>query len=215
MRSVSGYGNIIVSGSYDTTVRVWDLLDNGNCKHVLAGHGDRIYSTALNFNTKRCYSGSMDSSINVWDIESGKLLHTLEGHSSLVGLLELSGEYLVSAAADSTLRVWNPKSGDNICKLEGHSGAITCFQHDSLKIVSGSERMLKLWDINSGKFVRDLLVDITGGIWQLRFDYNRCVAAVQRSRNDTDETFIEILDFSSPPSRAVTEIADNTNNDIA
>ena len=114
VRSVSGYGNIIVSGSYDTTVRVWDLLDNGNCKkHVLAGHGDRIYSTALNFHTKRCYSGSMDSSINVWDIESGKLLHTLEGHSSLVGLLELSERILgVSAAADSTLRVWNPKSGD-------------------------------------------------------------------------------------------------------
>ncbi|CAG89016.2 DEHA2F07392p [Debaryomyces hansenii CBS767] len=198
VRSVSGYGNIIVSGSYDTTVRVWDLLDNGNCKHVLAGHGDRIYSTALNFHTKRCYSGSMDSSINVWDIESGKLLHTLEGHSSLVGLLELSEEYLVSAAADSTLRVWNPKSGDNICKLEGHSGAITCFQHDSLKIVSGSEIMLKLWDINSGKFVRDLLDDITGCAWGLCFDNNICTAAVQRCRNDTDETFIEILDSSGP-----------------
>jgi len=208
-----GCGNIIVSGSYNTTVRVWDLLDNGNCKHVLSGHGDRIYSTALNFHTKRCYSGSMDSSINVWDIESGKLLHTLEGHSSLVGLLELSDEYLVSAAADSTLRVWNPKSGDSICKLEGHSGAITCFQHDSLKIVSGSERMLKLWDINTGKFIRDLLVDITGGIWQLRFDYNRCVAAVQRNRNDTDETFIEILDFSSPPSQTSVELTDDTSND--
>lgn len=213
VRSVSGYGNIIVSGSYDTTVRVWDLRDHGNCKHVLTGHGDRIYSTALNFATRRCYSGSMDSSINVWDIDTGKLLYTLEGHNSLVGLLELSKDYLVSAAADSTLRVWDPKNGENIHKLEGHTGAITCFQHDSLKIVSGSERMLKLWDINTGKFVRDLLVDITGGIWQLRFDYNRCVAAVQRTRNEADETFIEILDFSTPPVNSINEV--DTDNNIS
>lgn len=202
VRSVTGYGNIIVSGSYDTTVRVWDLLDGGRCKFRLEGHTDRIYSTALNFKAKRCYSGSMDSSINVWDIEKGRLLYSLEGHSSLVGLLELSENYLVSAAADSTLRVWDSLSAENYSKLKGHSGAITCFQHDALRVVSGSERMLKLWNIQNGQFVRDLLTDITGGIWQVRFDCNRCIAAVQRTRNDSEETFIEILDFSSPPTRS-------------
>lgn len=201
VRSVTGYGNIIVSGSYDTTVRVWDLLNGGKCKFVLEGHTDRIYSTALNFHTKRCYSGSMDSSINVWDIEKGEFLYSLEGHGSLVGLLELSDDYLVSAAADSTLRVWDPQSQENYSQLRGHGGAITCFQHDSLRVVSGSERMLKLWNIETGKFVRDLLADITGGIWQVRFDCNRCVAAVQRTRDESEETFIEVLDFSSPPSR--------------
>ncbi|KAK7683901.1 cytosolic leucyl tRNA synthetase [Cerrena zonata] len=201
VRSVTGYGNIIVSGSYDTTVRVWDLLEENKCKFILEGHSDRIYSTALNFQTKRCYSGSMDSSINVWDIEKGELLYSLEGHSSLVGLLELSEDYLVSAAADSTLRVWDPQSPENFSKLKGHSNAITCFQHDSLRVVSGSERMLKLWNIETGQFVRDLLADITGGIWQVRFDVNRCVAAVQRTRGEAEETFIEILDFSVPPSR--------------
>ncbi|CUM66914.1 uncharacterized protein PRCAT00004599001 [Priceomyces carsonii] len=199
VRTVSAYGNLIVSGSYDTTVRVWDLLDNGKCKYILTGHGDRIYSTAINFKTMRCYSGSMDSTINVWDMTNGSLLHTLQGHTSLVGLLELSDEYLVSAAADATLRVWDPKTGEQYSKLKGHTGAITCFQHDSLRIVSGSEGMLKLWDIKNGKFIRDLLADISGNIWQVRFDANSCVAAVQRTKNDVQETFIEIMDFSVPP----------------
>lgn len=199
VRSVSAYGNLIVSGSYDATVRVWDILDNFSCKQVLTGHTDRIYSTVLDYENKVCYSGSMDSTVHVWNVETGELLHTLEGHASLVGLLELSKDYLVSAAADATLRVWDPKTGENYSKLEGHTAAITCFQHDPLRIVSGSERMLKLWDIRTGKFVKDILADVTGGIWQVRFDFNRCVAAVQRSINDREETFIEILDYSVPP----------------
>lgn len=198
VRSVTGYGNIVISGSYDTTVRVWDLQEGGACKHVLEGHNDKIYSTALNFKNRRCYLGSMDLSINVWDFDKGKLLYSLEGHNSLVGLLELSDNYLVSAAADSTLRVWDSRTGENLSKLRRHNSAITCFQHDDHRIVSGSERMLKLWDIRTGHFVRDFLSDISGSIWQVSFDPDRCVAAVQNSKDGRDETYIEILDFSAP-----------------
>ncbi|RCK59485.1 Cell division control protein 4 [Candida viswanathii] len=199
VRSISGYGNIIISGSYDSTVRVWDLLDNGRCKHVLQGHQDRVYSTAMDFKSKTCFSGSMDSNINIWNFETGELLQVLVGHSSLVGLLDLVDGVLVSAAADATLRIWNPKNGELLSKLKGHGAAITCFEHDGLRVVSGSEKMLKLWDVKKGTFARDLLSDVTGGIWQVRIDYKRCVAAVQRVINeDEGETFIEILDFSQP-----------------
>lgn len=201
VRSLSGYGNIIISGSYDSTVRVWDLLDNGRCKHILQGHQDRVYSTAIDFNKKVCFSGSMDSTINIWNFETGEFLKVLEGHSSLVGLLALVDGVLVSAAADASLRIWDPVTGELRSKLRGHAAAITCFEHDGLKVVSGSEKMLKLWDAQRGEFARNLLDDVTGGIWQVRIDYKRCVAAVQRVNSaDEGETFIEILDFSEVPS---------------
>ncbi|ODQ82401.1 hypothetical protein BABINDRAFT_159004 [Babjeviella inositovora NRRL Y-12698] len=199
VRAIAGHGTTVVSGSYDHTIRVWDLV-TGVCKFVLRGHSDRIYSTVLDTKRNRCISGSMDATVRIWDLETGECLYVLEGHSSLVGLLELSDDTLVSAAADSSLRVWNPDNGACDVLLRGHSGAITCFQHDEHKVVSGSERMLKLFDIKTGEFVRDLLTDITGGIWQVRFDYRRCVAAVQRKLLDSEveETVIEILDFSEP-----------------
>lgn len=198
VRLVSGYGNLIVSGLYDALVRVWDLLQGGKCIHHLKGHLDRIYLTVLDFKRRRCYTGLVDLNINVWDLEKGKLHSSLEGHTSLVGLLDMADGYLVSAAADATLRIWDPRLGKDLFCLGGHSHAITCFQHDGLRVVSGSERMLKLWDISTGRFVRDLLLDITGGIWQVRFDPDRCVAAVQKGTESRSEAYIEVLDFSEP-----------------
>lgn len=193
VRALSGYGNTVVSGSYDASVRVWNI-ENGSCKWVLTGHAQRVYSAILDHKRNRCISGSMDWFVKVWCLETGTQLYTLEGHTSLVGLLDLNRNTLVSAAADSTLRVWDPETGNSLHKLEGHVGAITCFQHDEYKVISGSERTLKLWNIKTGKLVQDLLQNLTR-IWQVRFDSRKCVAAVQRN----ELTYIEVLDFDNDP----------------
>ncbi|KAF5103473.1 hypothetical protein D0Z03_000190 [Geotrichum reessii] len=193
VRALSGHGNTVVSGSYDTTVRVWNV-ETGECKWVLTGHNQRVYSAVLDYKRNRCISGSMDWYVKVWSLDNGSLLYTLEGHTSLVGLLDLNRTTLVSAAADSTLRVWDPDNGAFLHKLEGHQGAITCFQHDEYKVVSGSENTLKLWNIKTGKLVQDLL-DGLSRIWQVRFDQRKCIAAVQRN----NRTYIEVLDFDQDP----------------
>lgn len=196
VRAIAGHGRTLVSGSYDHTVRVWDLV-TGRCRHVLKGHTDRIYLIILDVPRNRCISGLMDLTSRIWDLDTGECLYTLKGHELLVGLLQLLDRHLVLAAADSTLRVWDPSDGLFQVQMRGHTGPITCFQHDEFKVVSGSEGMLKLFDIKTGRFVRDLLTNVTGGIWQVKYDWRRCVAAVQcrAEGSDVDETVIEILDF--------------------
>lgn len=130
--------------------------------------------------------------MRVWNIVSGECVHTLTGHTSLVGLLGLSPSHLVSAAADSTLRVWDPDSGELRYTLASHTGAITCFQHDEFKVLSGSDGNLKMWNIRDGSIVRDLLTGITG-VWQVVFEGRWCVAA--SNRNDT--TVLDVWDFAT------------------
>lgn len=134
----------------------------------------------------------MDSTVRVWDLSTGDCQHVLNGHTSLVGLLGLSPSYLVSAAADSTLRVWNPETGELCHALAAHNGAITCFQHDEFKVLSGSDGTLKMWDIRDGSHVRDLLVDIVG-VWQVVFEGRWCVAASNRA----DATVLDVWDFGT------------------
>ncbi|KAB8336893.1 hypothetical protein FH972_021200 [Carpinus fangiana] len=191
VRAIAAHGDTLVSGSYDSTVRVWRLSD-GECVHRLQGHTSKVYSVVLDHARNRCISGSMDSLVKVWSLETGACLFNLEGHTSLVGLLDLKDDCLVSAAADATLRIWEPENGRCHHTLSAHTAAITCFAHDKQKIISGSDRTLKMWNTETGDCVRDLLTDL-GGVWQIKFDQRRCVAAVQRNR----WTYIEVLDFGA------------------
>lgn len=186
VRAIAAYADTLVSGSYDCSVRVWKI-STGETLHRLQGHTQKVYSVVLDNKRKRCISGSMDNLVKVWSLETGTVLFNLEGHSSLVGLLDLQQDRLVSAAADSTLRIWDPENGHCRSTLSAHTGAITCFQHDGQKVISGSDRTLKMWDVTTGDFVKDLLTDLSG-VWQVKFNERRCVAAVQRN----NLTYIEV-----------------------
>ena len=186
VRAIAAHGDTLVSGSYDCTVRVWKV-STGETIQRLQGHTQKVYSVVLDHARNRCISGSMDNLVKVWSLETGQCIFTLEGHTSLVGLLDLSHERLVSAAADSTLRIWDPENGQCKSRLCAHTGAITCFQHDGQKVISGSDRTLKMWNVKTGEFIQDLLTDLSG-VWQVKFNERRCVAAVQRN----SLTYIEV-----------------------
>ncbi|KIW93160.1 uncharacterized protein Z519_05765 [Cladophialophora bantiana CBS 173.52] len=191
VRAIAAHADTLVSGSYDCTVRVW-RISTGETIYRLQGHTQKVYSVVLDHKRNRCVSGSMDNMVRIWDLNTGSLKYSLEGHTSLVGLLDLNCDILVSAAADSTLRIWDPETGQWKATLSAHTGAITCFKHDGQKVISGSDRTLKLWNIKTGECVKDLLSGLSG-VWQVRFNERRCVAAVQRD----GLTFIEVLDYGA------------------
>jgi F-box/WD-40 domain protein 7 len=108
VRCVCFDGKLVVSGSYDYKVRVWDPfrnLNNTNSSdnsdeaatnkeddcllHVLEGHTNRVYS--LLFDGKRVVSGSLDSTILVWDVHTGQVMHHLRGHTSLTSAMQIKG----------------------------------------------------------------------------------------------------------------------------
>ncbi|KAI9806056.1 MAG: SCF ubiquitin ligase complex subunit cdc4 [Piccolia ochrophora] len=191
VRAIAAHADTLVSGSYDCSVRVWKI-STGETVHRLQGHTQKVYSVVLDHKRNRCISGSMDSMVKIWSLETGEALYKLEGHTSLVGLLDLSHDRLVSAAADSTLRIWDPENGQCKSTLSAHTAAITCFQHDGQKVISGSDQTLKMWNVKTGECVRNLLTDLSG-VWQVKFNERRCVAAVQRN----NLTYIEVLDFGA------------------
>lgn len=151
-----------------------------------------VYSVSYDRHRNRCASGSMDNTVKVWNVITGECLHTLAGHTALVGLLGISPNYLVSAAADGSLRVWDALNYELKHTLASHGGAITCFRHDETKVISGSDGTLKLWDIRTGQYVRDLVIGISS-VWQVAFNGNLLVAASNRAGT----TIFDVFDFGT------------------
>ena len=98
---------ILVSGSRDKTIKIWDL-ETGELMHTLKGHTDGVYAIALSPDGQILASGSVDKTIKLWHLKTGELLGTFIGHTNTVTALAFtaSGEILVSGSLDKTIKIW-------------------------------------------------------------------------------------------------------------
>ncbi|MEH2043322.1 WD40 repeat domain-containing protein [Nostoc sp.] len=105
--AISADGKILVSGSWDQTIKVWQL-ETGELLHTLKGHRDRVYAIALSPDGQIIASGSADKTIKLWHLQTGELLGTFTGHGNIVTALAFtaSGEMLVSGSLDKTIKIW-------------------------------------------------------------------------------------------------------------
>jgi len=115
---------VLISGSYDRTVRVWNM-ETGEQLHCLKGHNLAV--RALQFDEVKLITGSMDCTLKVWDWRKGKCIRTLIGHTEGVICLNYDSNVLASGSVDSTIRVWNLRTGGSFV-LRGHSDWVNSVQ---------------------------------------------------------------------------------------
>lgn len=119
-------GRMLVSGSEDCTLRLWDL-DNKRCMSVLAGHYGSVCSVAITPDGKTVISGSEDKTIRVWDVQSGRQQQVLLGNLAEIHALAVSpdGLTLVSGGSDSSIILWDLSIGQPKFTLVGLTRSVT------------------------------------------------------------------------------------------
>src|SRR5262249_44253410 len=81
--SLSADGRLVLSGSKDGTMRLWDLAAEREEVRVLLGQGQEVRSVALAPDGKLAVSAA-GATIRLWDVPSGRELARLSGHSATV-----------------------------------------------------------------------------------------------------------------------------------
>jgi WD40 repeat protein len=105
------------------------------------------------------YGVLTDKTIRLWDVDTGREIRRLEGHTSHVFGLAFSpdGRQAVSGSDDKTIRLWNVELGKEIRRYEGHTAGVTSveFSPDGKEILSASlDKTARLWNVLTGEELR-------------------------------------------------------------
>ena len=141
----------LASGSYDTTVRLWDPATGAETAR-LEGHTDAVRALAV-LPDGRLASGSRDATVRLWDPATGVETARLEGHTDAVrALAVLPDGRLASGSDDNTVRLWDPATGAETARLEGHTDAVRALAVlPDGRLASGSaDTTVRLWDPATG-----------------------------------------------------------------
>jgi len=132
-------------------IKLWDITTN---KPLFNLDGVRV--VAFSPNGRMLASGGLNDSIRLWDLETGKVVHTLHKHVNPIRSVAFSpdGSILASGSDDKTIKLWNLKTGKELSTLEGHRHSVgsLAFSPDGRVLASGSsDTTIKLWDISSSQ----------------------------------------------------------------
>ncbi|KAJ4749481.1 WD repeat-containing protein 5 [Rhynchospora pubera] len=157
--------NLLVSGSFDCTIRMWDVV-TGRSVRCIKAHDAPV--TALHFvrDASMIVSASHDGSCKVWDAATGSCLKALiePGKGPAVSFAKFSpnGKFVLVATFDDTLRLCNLANGKSLKVYTGHVNRVYCITStfsvtNGKYIVSGSEdKCVYIWDLQGKNVLQKL-----------------------------------------------------------
>ena len=175
---ISSDGQFALSGSWDGTLRLWEIA-TGKCTKRFIGHTGDVLSVAFSADNRQIVSGSRDRTIKLWNT-LGECKFTIqeEGHTEWVSCVRfspsLAAPVIVSAGWDKLVKVWSLANCRLRTNLLGHTGylnTVTVSPDGSLCASGGKDGTAILWDLTQGKRLYSL--DAGDIIHSLVFSPNR------------------------------------------
>ncbi|XP_053749081.1 F-box and WD repeat domain containing protein 10B isoform X4 [Panthera pardus] len=136
--------NFLLSGSYDLSIRYWDLK-SGACIRIFNGHQGTV--TCMDLYMNKLVSGARDCQVKEWDVETGKCLKTLK-HKDPIWAARINDSYIVSSCERGIIKVWHTVTAQLVKTLIGHEGAVKCLCFDPWHLVSGgADGLVMAWSM--------------------------------------------------------------------
>jgi len=171
-------GTKLVSGSYDSKVKIWNVGSGGALTlRNTFDHGDEVQAVKFSPDGKYVASGGWDSMIKIWNPsggvqtencvasgdyydEDGGLCYTLHGHTNYTLSLAFTpdSKTLASGSDDKMVRLWDMENGTELGLFAGHTSPVNSvdFTQDGTQLASGSVyKTINIWDFHNNNLIRN------------------------------------------------------------
>lgn len=147
-------GRLIVTGSFDHTLKIWNAADGGELR-TLPGHEGQVLSLAVRGDGRQIASGGRDNKIKLWDLYIPTPLALMEGHAGPVRSLaqHSEGAWVATGSADKTVKLWDTAESKVLFDLAGHEAPVTriALKADNTQLASADETgVVRLWNTADG-----------------------------------------------------------------
>jgi WD40 repeat protein len=152
-------------GYQSAALQLWNI-EAGKSIRTFQGHKDWVRSVAVSPDGKRGLSGSMDGTVRLWDLETGKQLRSLKHASGIQGVaFSPDGLFAISGSGsqwratrtrtepspgDWLLHVWDLETGKEMAQLAGHRWGLMDVKvcQDGHRVLSaGMDGTIRLWGL--------------------------------------------------------------------
>jgi WD40 repeat protein len=142
----------------------WGFAAEQAEQKTFSGHEKDVFAVAFSADGAKLVSGSVDQTVKVWDVKTGKVLATLKGHNHSVRNVAFSpsGKQVASTAHDGSVRIWDVASGKSLKELPvKNQGDSVVFSADGKNLIGSSGGtsfnpvkefgQITIWNVATGK----------------------------------------------------------------
>lgn len=145
----------LLSCGYDMRVHLWEVASGRLLRTWDASHQGRLNAVAFHPHGQLFASGGEQPVVQIWNLEEGAPLLSLQGHTHRVWSLAFSpdGALLASCGDDQSVRLWETASWRCQRVMQGHQAWVrsVAFSPDATLVASGShDQSVRIWEVTTG-----------------------------------------------------------------
>jgi len=156
-------GKLLATGGGEPSrsgeVKIWNVADGKLVRELTDAHSDTVFSVKFSPQGDMLASGAADKFLKVWNVGSGELIRSYEGHTHhVLGVSwKFDSKVLATAGADQVIKVWDVATGEQKRTITGFAKQLTAIEFVATTpevVATGGDKQVHRRNVDSGGAVR-------------------------------------------------------------